>query len=128
MKHYYDDEGNMDCLDFPDRLLDELASSIDFKQESFTLERARIIEKANELIYDYECRAALGTLGGGMLLHQWKETFSSDPYMMALKKMFILFVDMGYVPQEFMIAAYRTLCTLQMNCVLANHVIGEDDE
>jgi hypothetical protein len=122
VKHYYSDSGILQH-EWKDRaLLVKLAEGL--TKESFEVSEARanarskVMEYTCSVIHSHSIHESMAGLGGCSFVGDWRTEKLSDPVEDALKDLFFEFIDAGYIPGEFRLAAWDAVCEVQITYLL----------
>jgi hypothetical protein len=88
----------------------------DHSFQTTSQERGFVLDAFCSLRQDYEVCKSLGEtgLGGSMNIDQWKERVEKCNVVQALKPIFTDFVDLHYMPVEFLNVAWDAICEIQI--------------
>lgn len=121
MKHYYDDDGNLQH-DQNRELLVKLAEALNINdlcsERGRRKQRHDVFSYAGELIYDYDIHRSMAGIGGCLSLDEWKDKQEDTPIKTVLKQMLYQYVADGFIHQEFILAAHAAICEIQMSFAL----------
>lgn len=119
MRHYYSDEGLLQ-YEVEDRgLLVELAKAFEpMEEKDFAQYRLKTLYEASNIMCQYSIHKNLVGLGGCISVDTWRKEIPSDPVEAAVKLLFLDFITMGFIPNEFLLVALDTLHQLQITYLL----------
>lgn len=110
-KHYYSDDGILQ-FDQNRGLLIKLAKAFNLEdmqvEENRKMTRLDIVEKATEIICEYQCRQL-----NPSRIPEWREEIDVNPVTQALKEIFFDAIDRGFLHNEFLLIAWNAMAEIQ---------------
>jgi hypothetical protein len=116
MKNYHNEFGYAQFEPCRDKMV-TLALALECRTfKNTSEERGVVLDAFCSLRQDYEVCKSLGEtgLGGSMNVEQWKERVETCPVEQALKAIFTDFVELDYMPVEFLSVAWDVICEIQI--------------
>lgn len=112
-KHYYDDQGNVSYT-YPESVVKGFKDvHLPVLGSSQLIQRARVSEICAELQLDYCITCSPDESDGFLSIDEWFSKDESFVYKNLLKELLRDFLDKGYMPQEFKLAAEAVIIRVQ---------------
>lgn len=115
MKHYYSDDGIMQYQTPPKEMLKELEKALSFARKDNVYQVGLVINESCVIVLDYDAHVTMEGLGGCTSVKEWERESEKNDLLQALKRIFFNYLEQGFLPHEFPLAAWNVICVIHID-------------